>query len=58
MSEQMQCRVSALNGDHLVTQGRMVVQGVNPSTRKLFEMTGLAALLCTNGVGNASRAEH
>jgi hypothetical protein len=31
---------------------------VNPFTRKLFEVTGLAGLLCTNGVGNASRSEH
>jgi anti-sigma B factor antagonist len=107
----MQCRVSALNGGHLVSvageidmatapalaetlvqfpngsvtvdlsevtfidasglralvaaqrhigrrEGRMLVQGVNPFTRKLFEMTGLAGLLCTNGVGNASRSAH
>jgi anti-anti-sigma factor len=110
MSDQMQCRVSALNGGHLVSvagevdmataptlaetlvqfpdgsvtvdlaevtfidasglsaliaaqrrigrrEGRMFVRGVSPSTRTLFEMTGLAALLCTNGVGNASRSE-
>jgi anti-sigma B factor antagonist len=110
MSDQMQCRISALNGGHLVSvageidlataptlaetlaqfpngsvtvdlaevtfidasgltallvaqrhigrrQSRMFVQGVNPFTRELFEMTGLAALLCTNGVGNASRTE-
>jgi anti-sigma B factor antagonist len=105
MTEQMQCRVAALNGGHLVSvageidmataptlaetlvqfpngsvtvdlaevtfidcsglraliaaqrhirrrQGRLFVQGVNPITRKVFETTGLATLLCTNGVGN------
>ncbi len=111
MSDQLQCRVSALNGGHLVSvtgaidmataptlaetlvqfpdgsvtvdlaevtfidasglraliaaqrhigrrQGRLFVRSVNPSTRKLFETTGLTALLCTDGVGNASRWEH
>jgi anti-anti-sigma factor len=38
--------------------GRLLVQGVNPFTRKLFEMIGLGAVLSTNGVGNASRSEH
>ena len=111
MSDQMQCRISALNGGHIVSvageidmataptlaetlvqfrngsvtvdlaevtfidaaglrsllaaqrhigrrHGRLFVQGVKPFTRKLFETTGLAALLCTNGVGYASRSQH
>jgi anti-sigma B factor antagonist len=32
-------------------RGQLFVRGVNPITRKLFEMTGLATLLCATGVG-------
>jgi len=39
-------------------QGRLFVQGVNPITRKLFELTGLDTFLCASGDDNASRSEH
>jgi anti-anti-sigma factor len=39
-------------------QGRLFVQRANPMTRRIFDLTGLDKLLCTNGGCNTPRSAH